>query len=261
MREAIRFIGQHSNKVRTFIWQSILLAVALKWITLEEAQLAVLGMFVDASLGLFVETNTVSKVRVGERITEGVEKQMEVRTGTGSGTGSGFGPGHTSTGGSTGGGLSIVFAVMLGGALLMGCSLSLKQKVVAAHSGSVTAARAFQDAEIALYDARQIPQLTPEVHIKVQTVLKQVFAVQDAAGAAIQAWRSGTPVPTEVSQWLTEMENSLVALEATIPPAEPRYADLWNRLRSWAKAGADVARLVGVVAGVKTQSLALAGGQ
>lgn len=72
----IRWIGQHSNKVRSAIWQAILLAVAMKWITFEEAQLAVLGMFLDAVLGLFVESNTVSKVRVGERITQEVDRQM-----------------------------------------------------------------------------------------------------------------------------------------------------------------------------------------
>lgn len=77
----IHWIGAHSNKVRSAIWQAILLAVAMKWITFEEAQLAVLGMFLDATLGLFVETNTVSKVRVGERITAEVDRKM----GTGDG--------------------------------------------------------------------------------------------------------------------------------------------------------------------------------
>ena len=73
---AIRWIGQHSNKVRSAIWQAILLSVAMKWITLEEAQLAVLGMFLDATLGLFVESNTVSKVRVGQRIDQEVDRKM-----------------------------------------------------------------------------------------------------------------------------------------------------------------------------------------
>lgn len=77
----IRWIGEHANKVRSAIWQGLLVGVAMGWITLAEAQLAVLGMFLDAVLGLFVESNTVSKVRVGERITEGVDKIM----GTGSG--------------------------------------------------------------------------------------------------------------------------------------------------------------------------------
>jgi len=154
-----------------------------------------------------------------------------------------------------------VLVLAIGAATMAACSVPLKQKVVAAHSASVTALRAFQDAEIALYDAKQIPQLTPELHIKVQTALKQAFAAQDAAGAALQAWRSGTPAPTEVSQWLKEMEASLLTLDATLPPAEQRYADLWGRLRSWAKAGADVARMVGIVVGFKTQALALAGGE
>jgi hypothetical protein len=72
----VQWIGSNSNKVRMAIWQSILLGVALKWITLEEAQLAAMGMFLDAILGVFVETNTVSKTRVGERITEEVDRQV-----------------------------------------------------------------------------------------------------------------------------------------------------------------------------------------
>lgn len=85
----IKWIGEHSNKVRTAIWQAILLSVAMGWITLAEAQLAVLGMFLDGILGLFVETNTVSKVRVGERITEKVDAKVAEMTGTGTGTSDG----------------------------------------------------------------------------------------------------------------------------------------------------------------------------
>lgn len=81
----VKYIGEHSNKVRAFIWQAILVSVVMKWITLEEAQLAAWGMFLDAALSMFVEANTVSKVRVGERITEGVEKNMAAMSGTGDG--------------------------------------------------------------------------------------------------------------------------------------------------------------------------------
>jgi hypothetical protein len=80
---AIRWIGQHSNKVRAFIWQAILVSVVMNWITLEDAQLAAWGMFIDAALFMFVETNTVSKVRVGERITEEVDRQMGTSDGAG----------------------------------------------------------------------------------------------------------------------------------------------------------------------------------
>lgn len=77
MMDVVRWIGKHSNKVRSAIWQFTLLAVAMGWITLAEAQLAVLGMFLDAMLGLFVESNTVSKVRVGQRINEEVVKRVD----------------------------------------------------------------------------------------------------------------------------------------------------------------------------------------
>lgn len=72
----IRWIGEHSNKVRAFIWQAVLVSVVMQWITLEEAQLAAWGMLLDAGLSMFVEANTVSKVRVGERITEEVDRKL-----------------------------------------------------------------------------------------------------------------------------------------------------------------------------------------
>lgn len=78
---AIRWIGEHSNKVRSFVWQTILVSVVMGWITLAEAQLAAWGMFLDAALAMFVESNTVSKVRVGERITEKVDEKVEAITG------------------------------------------------------------------------------------------------------------------------------------------------------------------------------------
>lgn len=76
MRTLSHWIGEHANKVRAAIWQLMLVGVAMKWITLDEAQLAVWGIALSAVLDLFVESNTVSKVRVGERITQEVNRQM-----------------------------------------------------------------------------------------------------------------------------------------------------------------------------------------
>jgi len=71
--------------VRAAVWTTILLAVALGAFALTEVQLAAMGLWLSNMLDLFVESNTVSKVRVGERITEGVDRELVARTGTGSG--------------------------------------------------------------------------------------------------------------------------------------------------------------------------------
>lgn len=72
----IKWIGEHSNKVRAAVWSLLLLLVALGAFALTEFQLAAAGLALSNMLDLLVETNTVSKVRVGERITEGVDKIM-----------------------------------------------------------------------------------------------------------------------------------------------------------------------------------------
>ena len=76
MMDAIHWIGGHSNKVASAIRAFLYMAIALSWTHLTEAQIGAILLFTEAFLGLFVETNTVSKVRVGQRITEEVDRQM-----------------------------------------------------------------------------------------------------------------------------------------------------------------------------------------
>jgi hypothetical protein len=98
MMDAIRWIGAHSNKVRAAVWSTLLLLVALGVTHLTESQLGAVGLVISNVLDLFVETNTESKVRMGERIEEEkakveikAEQKADARvaamvTGTGSGT-------------------------------------------------------------------------------------------------------------------------------------------------------------------------------
>lgn len=74
--DAVRWIGEHSNKVRAAIWSTVLLVVALDGIHLTEVQLGACGLFLSNLLDLFVEMNTESKVRMGQRIEE-VKAQVE----------------------------------------------------------------------------------------------------------------------------------------------------------------------------------------
>lgn len=76
--DAIRWVGGHSNKVASAIRAFLYMAIALSWTHLTEAQIGAILLFTEAFLGLFVETNTVSKVRVGERMAE-VESRVDAK--------------------------------------------------------------------------------------------------------------------------------------------------------------------------------------
>jgi hypothetical protein len=75
---AIRWIGEHSNKVSSFVRAVIYMAVALSWTHLNDAQIGTILLVVESALALFIESNTVSKVRMGERIVE-VEAKVEAK--------------------------------------------------------------------------------------------------------------------------------------------------------------------------------------
>ncbi len=76
MITVFHWIGQHSNKLagvaRAFFYMGILLT----WWHWTAEQLAAVMTFIEALLYVFVESNTVSKARVGERITEKVDEKM-----------------------------------------------------------------------------------------------------------------------------------------------------------------------------------------
>ena len=73
--------GAHSNKISSTARACYLAAMALGWSHLTIEQAGAIGLAAESVLGLFIESTTVSKSRVGERIDEQVAK----RTGTGNG--------------------------------------------------------------------------------------------------------------------------------------------------------------------------------
>lgn len=75
------WLGAHANKIASVIRQGLLVLVAFQWVVMDEAQLAIVAMFIEGALSLFVEGQTVSTKRVGERIDSEVAKIM----GTGDG--------------------------------------------------------------------------------------------------------------------------------------------------------------------------------
>jgi len=77
-----QWIGAHSNKIASAIRAFMYMAIALAWTHMTESQIGSVLLFTEAFLGLFVETNTVSKARVGERIDEKIAKRSVTGTGT-----------------------------------------------------------------------------------------------------------------------------------------------------------------------------------
>jgi len=73
---AIHWIGAHANKVASAVRAFLYMGLVLNWWHLTVEQQVSVLTFVEVVLSLFVEGNTVSKVRVGERINAEVDRQM-----------------------------------------------------------------------------------------------------------------------------------------------------------------------------------------
>lgn len=80
------WVGGHATKLAATLRAFFYMGTLLLWWHLTAEQLIGVMAFAEAFLYMFVETNTVSKVRVGERIEEKVAQQVTAITGTGDGT-------------------------------------------------------------------------------------------------------------------------------------------------------------------------------
>lgn len=67
---AVRWIGEHSNGVASLVRAFMYMNVALGWMHLTDVQIGTILLFTESGLALFVDKNTVTKVRMGERIAE-----------------------------------------------------------------------------------------------------------------------------------------------------------------------------------------------
>ena len=70
------WVGAHSNKISSAARAGYMMALAMNWTHLSEAQIGSIGLFAEAILGLFIESTTISKARVGERIDAKVSEQV-----------------------------------------------------------------------------------------------------------------------------------------------------------------------------------------
>ena len=64
------WVGSHSTKIAVAGRAGYLMAAGLGWTHLTLTQFALVGGFLEAVFAVFVETTTVSKQRMGERIDE-----------------------------------------------------------------------------------------------------------------------------------------------------------------------------------------------
>jgi hypothetical protein len=71
-----RWLNSHSNYVSGVFRALYGALVALGWSHLTPAQIGAIIMLIEAVLNPYVEKNTVSTQRVGERIEEKVEQKM-----------------------------------------------------------------------------------------------------------------------------------------------------------------------------------------
>ncbi len=110
--------------------------------------------------------------------------------------------------------VAVALAVGVGAA---GCAARQKQIAVVGYDSVQTALEVFQDAEIALYRAKTLPELDATRHAAIQTALKQAFDAQVKVGDALLLWRSGEPAPVGVSEWLTEAERVVTEVERLVP--------------------------------------------
>lgn len=72
----IQWLGRNANTVSVAVRSFFYMGILLRWWMLTPEQLVGIVGFAEAMLAVFVATNTVSKDRVGERITEEVDRQM-----------------------------------------------------------------------------------------------------------------------------------------------------------------------------------------
>ena len=73
---ALHWIGAHSTKLAATLRAFFYMGTLLQWWVLTAEQLIGIMAFVEAFLYMFVEGNTISKVRMGERMAE-VESRVE----------------------------------------------------------------------------------------------------------------------------------------------------------------------------------------
>ena len=76
---AIKWIGAHANRAAGVARAFFYMGVVLTWWHWTPEQMGAVMAFVESVLFMLVETNTVSKQRMGERI----DSEVERRTGTG----------------------------------------------------------------------------------------------------------------------------------------------------------------------------------
>jgi hypothetical protein len=138
-----------------------------------------------------------------------------------------------------------------------GCASSHKQKVVAAYQISATAIGTFQDAEIALYNAKTLPSLTEAKHVEVHKLLSRVTDIQVKVGDALLIWQSGQPAPASVAAWMDEGVRTIAEIRKMFPDND--RLRLIEMIVPWVKAIVETVQLLGLKPPAELVSVAVEG--
>lgn len=153
--------------------------------------------------------------------------------------------------------LTILLAVVML-ATMAACSVSLKQKVVTAYGGTQVGLESVHDAERAMFEAKTIPSLSPNVQDKVLASLDKAFAAQQRAGAALLLWQPNEPIPASVMEWFDAADKLLPEIQAAAPEVADRLK-VAGELVSWARALVQIAQLLHLTPPANVNQLAVVG--
>ena len=150
----------------------------------------------------------------------------------------------------------IILALMFTSACASSGALTVKQTTVQALQASNTALTAAQTLERSFCFnnpateagthctnpiAAQL-KLTDAVHVKMATFFADAFGAEVAGIPALQAWQAGSPTPTTVAQYLTDINAILGAVQTLDPAASP----LLSQVQLAVTAAAPVAAALGL---------------
>ncbi len=132
--------------------------------------------------------------------------------------------------------------------LVIGCSVSLKQKVVLSLQAQHQVLAALDDTELAVFQSKTIPALTVDRHRAFSTALAKAYRAESKASMALQTWRAGDPAPTDITELIAVADEAWHEVILVIPQLQaktPAEESLVGKLLGWLDQIRAIAKLVG----------------
>jgi hypothetical protein len=131
--------------------------------------------------------------------------------------------------------------------LTIGCAsagLKLKQQATLGVQSAHTAVATAQDFERGAYDAKTIPSLTPQVHLRFSNLFQKYFHDEQLVDDALIAWRANDPVPQSLTDAMKDLNDALAEANTLTTGAEKD--SLAGKINA---AIAEVKRIIAIVGG------------